>query len=217
MSGRIVNLEVAVHNAVQEQLPMYLAGRLDPAAAAKLELHLQSCAQCQEELEWQRMLKSASPPVCEGLDMERALARLAPQLAAPANAAPATALLPWWRRLAANEAHWMRWAVAAQFAMIAGLLLLLPRHAPSRYELLGSGATTQANLVVMFQPGTLESELRGILQANSARLVGGPTEADAYLLTVPDDRREQALARLRSDAHVKLAEPLGGSGDGGPR
>jgi hypothetical protein len=101
--------------------------------------------------------------------------------------------------------------------VIAGLLLLLARPAaPPRYELLGAAAQPQANLVVVFQPGTRESELRGILQANGARLVGGPTETDAYLLAVPGDKRDEILLRLRTEASIRLAEPLGGSGDGGP-
>ncbi|MTW14291.1 hypothetical protein GM658_27110 [Pseudoduganella eburnea] len=218
MNGRIVNLDVAVHNAMQEQMPLYLAGRLDEAASARLQQHLQSCALCQEELAWQRKLRSASPPLAEGLDMERALARLAPQLAetAAAPAAPAMPALPWWRRAAANEARWLRWALAAQCVLIAGLVLLLARpDATPRYALLGSPAQAQANVVVVFQPGTRESELRGILQANGARLVGGPTETDAYLLAVPGGQRDQILLRLRTEASIKLAEPLGGKGDGG--
>jgi len=216
MNGRIVNLDVAVHNAMQEQMPLYLSGRLDEAAAAKLQQHLQSCALCQEELEWQRKLRSASPPLDAELDMERALARLAPRLDEQPAASGKRQALPWWRKAAANEPRWMRWAMAAQCVVIAGLALLLVRPAPPHYELLGAAAAPQANLVVLFQPGTRESEMRGILQANSARLVGGPTATDAYLLAVPGDKRDEILQRLRTEASIKLAEPLGGSGDGGP-
>lgn len=217
MNSRIVNLDVAVHNAMQEQMPLYLSGRLDEAASAKLLQHLQSCALCQEELAWQRKLRSASPPLDAGLDMERALAKLAPHLEQAPVAASTRQTLPWWRKAAANEPRWMRWAMAAQCTVIAGLALLLVRPAPARYELLGTAAQPQANLVVMFQPGTRESELRGILQANSARLVGGPTETDAYLLAVPGDKRDEILLRLRTEASIRLAEPLGGSGDGGEK
>jgi len=224
MNGRIVSLDVAVHNAVQEQMPMYLAGRLDEAASARLQQHLQACALCQQELEWQRKLRSASPPLVEGLDMERALAKLAPCLDEPADAAAglrtaqAGPALSWWRKAAANEPRWMRWALAVQCLVIAGLAVMLARPATApRYELLGAAAQPQANLVVVFQPGTRESELRGILQANSARLVGGPTDADAYLLAVPGGKRDEILSRLRTEASIKLAEPLGGSGDGGPQ
>jgi len=215
MNGRIVSLDVAVHNAMQEQMPLYLSGRLDEAASAKLQQHLQTCALCQEELEWQRELRSASPPLDAELDMERALARLQPRLDELADAS-ARQPLPWWRKAAANEPRWLRWALAGQCVVIAGLTLLLLRPAPPRFELLGAPAQPQANLVVVFQPGTRESELRSILQANQARLVGGPTETDAYLLAVPGDKRDEVLLRLRTEAGIKLAEPLGGSGDGGP-
>lgn len=215
MNGRIVSLDVAVHNAMQEQMPLYLSGRLDEAAAARLRQHLQTCALCREELEWQRELRSASPSLDAGLDMERALARLQPRLDELVDAS-AQQTLPWWRRAAANEPRWLRWALAGQCVVIAGLALLLLRPSPPRYELLGAAAQPQANLVVVFQPGTRESELRSILQANHARLVGGPTETDAYLLAVPGDQRDEVLLRLRTEANIKLAEPLGGSGDGGP-
>lgn len=212
MSGRIVNLDVAVHNAVQEQLPMYLSGRLDAVASTKLQQHLQTCALCQEELEWQRMLRSASPPMDAGLDVERALARLAPQL----EVTPAPDQVAWWRRMAANEPHWLRWALAAQCAVIAGLALLLVRPEPQHYALLGTSGQQSGNLVVVFQPGTRESDMRSILQANGARIVGGPTETDAYLLAVPGNKRDEILLRLRTESSIRLAEPLGGSGDGGP-
>lgn len=206
MSGRIVSLEVAVHNAIQEQLPMYLSGRLDAAASAKVQQHLQTCALCQEELEWQRTLRSASPPVDEGLDVERAFASLAPLL----DTQPAPARVAWWRRMAANEPRWLRWALAAQCAVIAGMALLLVRPGPQRYELLGAAGQQQGNLVVVFQPGTRESDMRSVLLANGARIVGGPTETDAYLLAVPGNKRDEVLLRLRTESSIRLAEPLGG-------
>lgn len=214
MNGRIVNLDAAVHHAVQEQLPLYLSGRLDDAASARVQQHLQGCALCQEELEWQRKLRSASPPLPEGLDLERALARLGPRLDEKTDAPSLAPALPWWRKAAANEARWLRWALGAQCLIIAGLAMLLARPAPApSYTLLGAAGQAQANLVVVFQPGIRESELRGILQANQARLVGGPTETDAYLLAVPGSQRDQILLRLRTEAGIKLAEPLGSEGD----
>jgi hypothetical protein len=61
---------------------------------------------------------------------------------------------------------------------------------------------------VVFRPNTPERALREILRASDARLVGGPTEADAYLLQVPAAARVKALARLRREARVVLAEPV---------
>lgn len=176
------------------------------------------------------------------LDMEGALARLLPQLgaqepahqmgqvgqmgqpgagvAAPAAAVPATATAPalttqpWWRRPAANQQSWLRWALAGQCVLIAGLLVLLVRPGePATYHALSSGAATTAassggNLVVMFQPTTTERDFRRILQSHGARVVDGPTVTDAYLLHVAPENRQQALDALRANPAIKLAEAL---------
>ncbi|MBJ7311462.1 zf-HC2 domain-containing protein [Rugamonas sp. CCM 8940] len=159
-------------------------------------------------------------------DMAAALARLLPQLdfrAPAAPAAPATApkeataatMAParwrtaaWWRVLFTRQAPWASWALAAQFAMIAGLVVLLAERpaAPPAYRLLGNTDGGAANLVVVFKPDTAEKELRRLLRVNQARVVDGPTVTDAYLLAVPDPQR--ARARLRAEAAVVLAEPL---------
>ncbi|MET0265214.1 MAG: zf-HC2 domain-containing protein [Duganella sp.] len=173
------------------------------------------------------------------LDMEGALARLLPQLgaqepahqmgqmgqpgtgvAAPAAAATATATAtapalttqPWWRRPAANQQSWLRWALAGQCVLIAGLLVLLVRPGePATYHALSSGAATapaSGNLVVMFQPTTTERDFRRILQSHGARVVDGPTVTDAYLLHVAPESRQQALDALRANPAIKLAEAL---------
>jgi hypothetical protein len=60
----------------------------------------------------------------------------------------------------------------------------------------------------MFRPDMTEQQLRRILRVNGARLAGGPTVSDAYLLRVAPDRREAVLARLRANHDVVLAHPL---------
>ncbi|MBA5638035.1 zf-HC2 domain-containing protein [Duganella sp. LX20W] len=135
---------------------------------------------------------------------------LAPAHAPAAAPAPAPApARPWWRRAAANDSSWLRWAVAAQFMVIAGLGLLLARPAAEQgtYHVLGAGAAA-GNLVVVFKPETAERDMRRILQANGAHVVDGPTVTDAYLLSVPDPRA--ARARLRAEPAVALAETLDG-------
>ena len=98
-------------------------------------------------------------------------------------------------------------ALAAQFTVIAGLAILLAeRPAAPPYRLLGDADGAGANLVVVFKPDTAEKELRRLLRANQARVVGGPTVTDAYLLAVPDPQR--ARVRLRAESAVVLAEAL---------
>ena len=229
MNGRVFRIDIPAHQAVQELLPWYAGGQLAPDEARQVHEHLQGCAQCRRDLEWEHGMRAeavaSAGALPEGVDMEGALARLLPALGpqertdAPAHTiagdgAEAPRALPWWRTAAANQPSWLRWTVAAQWVVIAGLatLLLRPDAEPAAYHVLGSGVAAGGNLVVVFQPNTSERELRRILQAQNARVVDGPTVTDAYLISVPSASRGQALQALRTESAVKLAEPLDGGG-----
>lgn len=216
MSGRVFRIDIPAHQAVRELLPWYAVGQLAPDEMRRVHEHLRGCAQCREELEWEHEMyadaarsSESADALPDGVDMEAALARLMPALG-PQERGDAPAPMPWWRAAAANQPSWLRWAVAAQWVLIVGLVALLvrPAEAPDAYRVLGAGVAAGGNLVVVFQPSTSERELRNILQAQNARLVGGPTVTDAYLIYVPPASREQALRALRAEAAVKLAEPL---------
>jgi len=139
--------------------------------------------------------------------------------AVPATAAHETpGLLQRWRaRLAANDRTWLRAAVAAQFCAIAVLTAMLARpaahpDASGAYRVLGAaGANGAARLVVTFRPDTPEAELRRIVRASGARIVGGPTVTDAWLAGA-DGQLAPVLARLRAEPAVTLAEPLAADG-----
>jgi len=281
MNGRIFRMDIPAHQAVQELLPWYATSQLAPDETRQVHQHLQTCAQCRQDLEWEHGMRaeaaaSATADILPlGVDMERALARLLPALgpqerAEPqgaagagseasnnASLAPANGHVPaagpltdvndvndvnearvagvvngdasatagqltrhdtetpaagrWWRgSSAANQPNWMRWAVAAQWVLIVGLVALLvrPDDEPAAYRVLGSGTAAAGNLVVVFHPNTSERELRRILQSQNARVVDGPTVTDAYLISVPGASRDQALQALRGETAVKLAEPL---------
>jgi cysteine synthase len=61
----------------------------------------------------------------------------------------------------------------------------------------------------VFKPDTTEREMRRILQASGARVVDGPTVTDAYVLALPAAQAPAALARLRAEPAVTLAQALG--------
>ena len=63
---------------------------------------------------------------------------------------------------------------------------------------------------MIFRPEASEAALRTILTQNQARIVDGPTSADAYVLHVAAGRRAAVLAQLKTDRNVSLAEPIGG-------
>jgi len=65
--------------------------------------------------------------------------------------------------------------------------------------------------VVIFRPDTTERQMREALRASNARLVDGPTQADAYVLQIPAARRELALATLRARHEIVLAQPIDGA------
>jgi hypothetical protein len=63
-------------------------------------------------------------------------------------------------------------------------------------------------VIVIFRADATEEDVRATLRAANASIVGGPTEADAYLLQSPRQQRKQGLARLRADDEVQMAEPI---------
>jgi hypothetical protein len=223
-------LRTEAHLEAQDALPWLANGTLAGAELERVQAHVALCARCRADLALLHTVRAAGPGQDLDWDPEQALARLQPQLLsqlqtpdgaaqdAPAPAAapaqPVPGLLQRWRaRLAANDGTWLRAAVAAQFGAIAVLAVLLARtavqaDAPDAYHALGAaGASDAARLVVTFRPDTPERELRRIVRAGGAHVVGGPTVTDAWLLGVDGDAAP-VLARLRAEPAVTLAEPL---------
>lgn len=205
----------AEHLALQDLLPWYASGALDEREAERVQRHLSDCALCREDLAWQRKLLETEAPLPAGLDPERALARLMPQLEArPAAPAPAPAVTG--QRLAGRLrawlglAGWQGWALGAQFAAIAVLasMQLMPRQEAQPYQALGRGAAATPDLLVVFKPLARVEQVQRLLQAHSAQIIGGPTVTGAYMLEVEQSRQAQLLSALRADPAVELAESL---------
>jgi anti-sigma factor RsiW len=110
---------------------------------------------------------------------------------------------------------WLGWAAAAQFAgliVLSAAVIQLGRQ-PAAYHALGAAPQpADANLIVVFRPQTPERTLSERLRAADARVVGGPTEAGAWVLHVTPAGRSDALVKLRGDPEVTLAEPLDAPG-----
>jgi hypothetical protein len=222
--GRVIRMRSDLHRDVQDLLPWYAAGRLDPAEHAGVEAHLDGCAECQAELRAEHGLAAglkASPdaPDTPVFDVEqgwRTLRRLM-QDDAPAKGPLAAAVASfgaWGRRAAVgwrSGGPWLGWVLVAQSCLLLILGGVIWRDAaqPARYRTLGAAPVPAAgNMVVIFGPDTPEAQMRRILRTDHARLVDGPTAADAYVIHVPAAERAAALARLRGEAGVVLAEPI---------
>ncbi|HTK34430.1 MAG TPA: zf-HC2 domain-containing protein [Caulobacteraceae bacterium] len=223
MTGRVIPLPGDRHRQIQSLLPWYVAGRLDEDEAAEVEAHLSQCPDCQAELNADRWLAievadAPSETIAASLDVDQGWRRIQRQIDREARSGvPGAGLAADWlagRWKAARQwetaAPWLRWALIGQFCLLLTLGgLLWQASFPAAYRTLGAAPESRAgNIVVVFRPEIKESDFRSILKANHARLVDGPTAADAYVIRVPVTERGKALARLRRLAQVVLAEPL---------
>ncbi len=216
MTGHVISLHGDLHDDACALLPWYVTGRLDAEDVARVEAHLPTCPQCQADLAAERRLHAAIADLDEATgDVDAGFAALRAQLQ-PRTAMPAP------RRTRAQQigrqwrksAPWLRWAVAAELALLvlAGAALVITHQAKPAapvYRTLGSAPDpATANIVVVFRPDIRESELRQTLRQNDARLVGGPTAADAYLLHVDAAARSATVEHLRHASAIVLAEPI---------
>lgn len=216
MNGHILDFVKSAHRNVQELLPWYLTGKLDDDQRVAVELHLRTCEACRLDLQWQRgMQDSYLAGASTVADVDRSFARLQKRLDAPqglaqriAQGARTTlggALVATW--------GWQRYALVAQLALIVVLgWALAARDVPvAGYRTLSAAPLAiadAATIVVVFDPQLRESDVRRIIRGARARLVGGPTDADAYLLAVDPRAQTQTLRQLRSEQGVRLAEAL---------
>lgn len=203
------------HDPAEALLPWYVTGQLGDDDRARVEDHLQSCVECQQQLFVERRLidefRSMAPNV------ENGWARLRSQLERPAPSQPpklVQAIADVWNALVRPPLMGFVAAQAVFLMLGAGLLLSLNRPVAPAYHALGSApAPAAANVIVLFRPSATEAEIRAALRVSDASLVGGPTDADAYLLHVPAAARAKAVATLQASKQVEMAQPIdGGTG-----
>ncbi len=224
MSGRIIPLHGDLHDDTSALLPWYATGRLDPDDTARVEAHLATCTQCQADLVLERRLAAAVAdlPADDIGDVDDAFNAIKDKL---------TPREPFLKRNAervgrdwGQSASWLRWAIAAQLVLLigGGALLLRPQpqaqaQAKVYHTLSAAPAPAAANIVVVFRPEVTEADLRQTLRGVDARVVDGPTVADAYLLHVEPGARATTVAKLRGDKTITLAEPIDGDRADGDR
>lgn len=197
------------HDEAEELLPWYATGQLAESERIRVEEHLSSCSGCREQLAFERRMvqefRSHAPEVDAG--WARLRHRIEVQPRAPRHRPRSANRL---RDLVRRPAVATLAAAQLAFVVIAGgLLLSLSRPT---YHALGSTPLPQSgNVLVMFRPDATVEDIGEALRSNRASIVGGPTSAGAYLIQVPPKERQVAIARLRSDQEVQLAEPVDGT------
>jgi anti-sigma-K factor RskA len=220
MTGRVIPLQGDWHGDLKKLLPWYATGALSDAEHADMAAHVAGCADCQGELSDEQRLAQlvAAAPATPASDVEAAWAAARKRmLRTPRGARSALGATlatfgaslsaPW--RSAAPTVRGVVLAQAAALVLAVGALTW-QTQAP-RYQALSAPVAVNAstpNLIVKFRPETSEAEMRALLHESDARVVGGPTAADAYLLQTPEPSRGLALAQLRASTDVLLAEPI---------
>lgn len=215
MTARIVNLQPDVHKVVDALLPWYVNGTLDEDERASVSQHLRECAPCRAEVHWLRDLHAACVSAESIPGAPRAFGGLRRKLEQRASRAAAAEARP---RDPFRATAWT--AVATGMALVALVSVTTSAlRAPTdgaAYHTLGAPAPAghaAGSLIVVFDPSTTEADLRGALRDAHARVVDGPTLANAYVLEVAPALREDALRSLRAQHFVALVAKLGSQGE----
>ncbi len=210
MTGRVLPFESGAHKVVDALLPWYVNGTLEGDELECVRQHLGECARCRQESEWLRQLHAACVAAESVPGASSAFRNLRRRLESRSTEDGRRT----WLRAGLRSNTWIPWSVAASLVVIVMLAasVLQEISAPALYRTLGASSTPSrmsGSLIVVFDPATTEADLRRILREAGARVVDGPTQANAYVLEVPAERRQDALHALRAEHAVVLVEPLG--------
>lgn len=210
--GNIHRLPEGIHDEVRTLLPWYVTHALDADDHARVAAHLDMCRECAAQFDADMAL--GRDIVRTPRDVDHGWAQMRERLDLDATAAVAPAVAPahvWARpRAAAKPSRWswLGWTIGTQTVFASLIAAFFAVQMPRYAALDGGDGVSDANLIVIFRPETPERALRQALVGVDARLVDGPTSANAYLLHVPGERRERSLGSLRAMPQIVMAEPI---------
>jgi anti-sigma factor RsiW len=211
VTARIIPFDAATHKVAHVLLPWWVNGTLKGDELALVQRHLDECPQCRHEVEWLRELHAACIAGESMPGASVAFRNLRRELEESSEGRDSLARL---RQLRGRTRRWWQWAVAAEFAMIVvlGGLLLTSADGPALYQTLSASTAKPAatgSLVVVFDPATPQAEVQRILRSAGARIVDGPTQANAYVLEVPPGQTGRAAQAIKAERATLLIESLG--------
>ena len=205
----IIRLYGDPHEQAQALLPWYVTGALTPDERGAVAAHLEECAECRQDLAEEQALAKALANLPDEQASGRAARPRPPRREGPDRRSPAIHGAGILRRRISVGAALM--AQAAMLVVVVGLAWALSLQPRPAYRALGAApAAAAGNIVVIFDPATSEQELRTALVHSGARIVDGPTASDAFILRAPAQERAAALARLKANPRIVMAEPLDG-------
>jgi hypothetical protein len=209
MSGQVVDFAMHTHHEAQRLLPWMANDTLEAGEREWVQRHVEGCAECRAGLQELLSLRAAMlEPGRPFADVDADWERIRSRLATAREAAPIERGARDARRK--RMPRWLGWTVAAQLllAMGLGFAWWASRTPPPAYHTLSAMPRPAGNLLVVFDPQISAAQLQRLLKASDARIVDGPTDAGAYVLSVPVARADGVRDALRAAPGVTMVESL---------
>ncbi len=199
-----------VHHELWALIPWVVNGTADVEQCRRFEQHAAGCADCREELAFQRLLQAGMraderPPHAVEPALQRLLARIAQAEPLPVQAS--------------NDERWpgRRWLVAAVLVQAVGLTALgalqWQHSGPADYQTLSQAGAeaSKARIRLVPAPEMRLAELQALLARSQLSIV--ETDGSASILGLAPApgatlSLAQSLALLRAEPGVRLAEPV---------
>lgn len=209
------------HETVNELLPWHASEALSTDEREMVEIHLEHCQACRDELALLQEVGVAARENAENIPpvpnlLPQALARIEEWEQTQAPARSERSELGGWLRDFVDQL-WnppvplARAVFAMQFAVIlvVGGLWLFSGSSDSEFTTLsgGGGASDGARLTVIFRPGTTEETMRRALLDLDVSIVSGPSALGVYVIALPVEETETeavdaAIEAFRSNSSV---------------
>jgi hypothetical protein len=215
--------ESSIHRQAWDQIPWIVNGSLPQSDRPAIEAHLEGCADCRDELEFQRRLASAIDTSSQASGQEIGDPQMSwQQLRGRIESAGGS------KRLARNQRGprvsqaWIPWLAAAMVVQAVGLGVLgtvvwsrsgSPSGAVYRTLSATEPAAAAATIRVVFAPDMSVGHMQALLAASGLQVQSGPSNAGVWSLEpAPDSSRSataSALKELRGSSEVRFAEAIG--------
>ena len=211
-------LPAGVHPEV-ELLPWYANGTLGEADRQRVAKHLETCLDCNRELEDLAQIRQAltelsreeaepSPRIYRSV-MARVATDSIGQGAAHQDTSWAAGLDRWFRSLLVPQ--WVPTLAALLLIAQMGLLMwvTLPPDDQSQVSTRSVNMPPKTpRITVTFQPSATEASIRSLLERLSARIVDGPTADGVFTIRLSTGDPAAALALLRQQGDVVRSAQL---------
>jgi anti-sigma factor RsiW len=230
-----------LHRQAWDRIPWIVNGTLPQSERLAVEAHLETCADCREELEFQRRLAVSmatcnSPDIDPQVSWQRLRQRIDASAPTPDTSAPPAVRAPPATReghmrdgpvLEGQARRWVPWLVAAMVVQAIGLgalgSVLWSRSTNTTASTAGVYRTLSANEAVsdsatiraVFAPNMTIARMQALLGAAGLQVRSGPSSAGVWSLEPAREANRAstqfALRQLRDSPEVTFAEAIGGS------